>query len=524
MPALFRARPPCLSSELESLSLAELELRRSAALATLLACTSAEEAKNWYNEGFAPLEREAVFRAPLGHTPLLFVTVGGQPNAPTLACLAWDADHIVFLHSEPVGQELGTLGKAMEVVAGLGRSEGTFELCPIGSGKDPLPLYAALKARWLARGCPRDAVVDLTGGYKTMSAAAGAAGFALPGVRVAYIDTEQPPSNRTHGLTFWYNTKAGVLANPFAVMGDLARPTAERLFVSGRFGPAAVAWRELSDRTAFRSDEWRADLAEALDLADRMDFSASAKKLTRLLENIPKHVLGVPALRDDPLAEAGFRRWAEARIAGLTAIHKLTAAGGGSGDPTKNADQVKDPAFLDFIQMLLEMAGRRAEAGEYDVAALFAYRAMEALPQRRLSSHGYSVDAFDWERLLAIAPELRDYRLRRILSLTTVEPLPAPRATVDRGVSMRILAECFPNDLIDRGRLERLDGISNARNKSVLAHGLGRINEESVKKLIRETSALFERLLGLEDVSEGDRVRLRARHSALPGEMVGPHV
>ncbi len=440
---------------------------------------------------------------------LLFVTVGGQADTPTQACLRWAARQVVLLHSEG---EKGTRNKAIETARRLGLGAGDCELRGIEDGKDPKCLYREV---WLRlekeRGQQPSVMVDLTGGYKTMSAAAAAVGFLIPGARVSYVDTRQ---ERLHGDQFWLETTVDVLTNPIEVFGDLDRRTATLLLKQHRFGPAALAWRSLADRTRRRSDAWRAGLAEGLNQAECLSLQPAANTLRRMRDDISKESHLEASAGKDPLASAPALAWLDARADGLARVAEIA----GKGDPTQEHASLSKPAMLDLIAMLLGLARRRLDGGEADLAALYAYRASEATVQRRLTMRGYTVQDFDWERALneagaAEAPH-RDRLLRRLQQVKEGAPLPALRPQVDRGLGLGILAHLLKDPLFDAKEVVVLQGIGKARNRSILAHGIDQIDGESARKLVDSAFEVFNRLL--ESDPDGPTSDLAHWKAALP--------
>lgn len=482
-------RPPILDHDLAGWTDAAVADARERSLDRLKNAADRRAAQVLYQTVLLPLEREAVWRAGQAQrsaADLLFATVGGQADTPTQAGLRWPARHVVFLHSDK------TRPVAVETAENLGLAPGSYTLRSIGTGTEPLGLYRALRDGWVERGQPDGVVVDLTGGFKTMSAAAAAAGFLIPGAQVSYVETSQ---HRQHGDLYWLNTTVKVLANPLEVFGDLERAAAEELLRGHRFGPAARAWRALADRTRQRTDEWRASLAEALDAGDRLQLQQAADQLAGLIEDIPRDILLDPRLKGDALAHPDALAWMGRRSAGLTAVHAVS----GKADPMKEDEALAQPAMLHLIALLLGLARRRLDAGEADLAALYAYRASEGVPQRRLTLLGYNIQRFDWDRALEAAgatqAEERDRKLRHLFRLKQTQSIPPLRTTIDRSLGYQVLGVLLDDGLVSVKDRKLLIDLGMARNRSLLAHGVASIGASAAKKLIETTELAFGRLL-----------------------------
>lgn len=496
------ARPPGLDPRHAERSDEELQHLRRQSLTALQATQDADTALKLYQKQLLPLEREAVFRqrASLGRTSLLVITVGTQANTPIAAGLAWQAAHVLLLHTDKTSEHARLTARE------LGRDlSSDASLIDIGDGTGVSRLYAAIRDAWRGHGQPRDVVVDISGGLKAMSAAAGAAALLMPGATIAYVETSQP---YVHGKQFWLDTKVIKLRNPYEDFGELRRSEAQQLVQRGAYAAAADLYQQLAQHTGHRPDEWLVALTDALADADRLDFSAALGKLDPLAGRIARDARNDPRVATHPLAQELFSLWLDARVAGLEAVHSVATPASG-GDLTR----MQGAAFLDFIAFLLALADRRHHAGEHDLAALFAYRAMEAIPQRRLARLGYDVAAFDWGRLAIqtskSVPEIADCLQRGGGDVPTL------RTALDRGTALEVLARVLQDDLVSRSDLKRLHGVTEARNQSVLAHGLRQITAKASGDLLRETRRLLERLLALEGFDDAQQRSLWARHAPL---------
>lgn len=250
----------------------------------LKAAENADEAQRIYSQEVLPCEaerlrREAKRRKDAGEQPLdlLFVTVGAQPDSPALAIIASPAQFAVLLHTDRERSQ------AEQVVQRLGLSASCAKLRSIGDGTRILDLYQVCFGEWQDRGRPQRVAFDLTGGLKTMSAAAAAAGFAIPGSTVYYIDADQP---RIHGKILWVNERRISLDNPFVVFGEIRRESARALLGSRSYGSAAAMYEQLHGQTRLPADDIRARLAKGYAAFDALKFEEAADLLDGLAPDL----------------------------------------------------------------------------------------------------------------------------------------------------------------------------------------------------------------------------------------------
>lgn len=447
---------------------------------------------------------------------LLFVTVGAQADSPALAIIASPARFVVLLHTEKEQSRAEAVVNRLELKA----SEAALQ--SIGDGTRILDLYRVCFEEWQKRGRPKRVAFDLTGGLKTMSAAAAAAGFAIPGGKVFYIEADQP---RIHGSVFWVNERRICLDNPFVVFGEIRRESARALLASRAYPAAAALYDELAGQTGQLADAFRARLAKAYAAFDALDFRQAEKTLSRLADELDARERDTPELRDD--AVVAGRDQVRANAEGARVLADFVKVIGDDRDPVRERDTLIKDACPDFIAMLLEQAARRRAADQHDVAALLAYRASEAIVQRRLALRGgIDPSAVDWQTLAKKAEVRVEDLVARYNGVTKkdyhfeVASLPS---RLGRAQAFGLLAVAFASDVAEEKEIGKFAGLGEARNRSLLAHGLARLNRDTVGKLVDNTEQLFSRMLEIEQVAPADREVLRRRYRFLDvkGDRVG---
>lgn len=474
-----------------------------------------EEAESFYRGQVLPceaerLKRDAKRRAHKGEArlELLFVTVGAQADSPALAVIASPAEFVVLVHSNKERRQ------AEQVVERLGLTANRGTLCSIGDGTRISDLYRVCFDEWQRRGRPERVAFDLTGGLKTMSAAAAAAGFAIPGAAVHYIEAEQP---RIHGKTFWINERRITLDNPFIVFGEIRRESARALLASRAYPAAAVFYEEIAGQTGQAADDCRAQLAKGYAAFDALRFEEAANILTGLADDLDARERDTPDLRTDALVAGRARIHANADGARILADFVKSIDAG--QDPVREKASLEADACRDFICMLIESTARQRKAHQHDVAALLAYRASEAVVHRRLVLRG-GVDpgSVDWQALATNANLSVDDLITRYNKGTAAHhrldagSLPV---RVGRVQAFGLLAVAFPNDVAAENDILKFAGLGEARNRSLLAHGLARLSPDTVGRLIKDSESLFSRMLKIEAVAPADQEALWQRYRFL---------
>ncbi|HND31844.1 MAG TPA: hypothetical protein PLA94_17700, partial [Myxococcota bacterium] len=218
-----------------------------------------------YREQVYPMEQARILRAASREAPLdlLFVTCGAQADSVTLSVRASPARYVALLHT-PESE-----ASAKECIQRIGLLADQAGLLSVGDGKDQSEIYRVIFELWQRRGKPKAVAVDVTGGFKTMSAAGAMAGAMLPGGRVHYVDSEQP---RYHGRLVWIQQRRITLDNPLVVFGDLEREAVWQLLRDGRWDAAAVRLQALHDRLDQVGDRLNFLVSQGYAALERMNF------------------------------------------------------------------------------------------------------------------------------------------------------------------------------------------------------------------------------------------------------------
>jgi CRISPR-associated protein (TIGR02710 family) len=318
-----------------------------------------------------------------------------------------------------------------------------------------------------------EAIIDVTGGKKIMSAAAAMAAWELD-LRVAYIDCRFAPSRRiaTPGTE-----DIILLDSPSLRFGGEDVRRADQDFNSGAYEAARVRYGRLADRLSTPSRaRFLRDLAAVYDAWRNLD-------LKRLKDALPdmRSRLDEP----DQLARV-LRPQVEAQ---LRFLERLIAE--------------ETPAR---VMTLLLLGDANADAGRNDFAALFFYRAMEASLAGRLTQRypGFRCDAPDYAKIEADVAELK---ARILAAAKAVLPRGADAEyTAKLDVAAKLaLMDCalvllaVQDELFARAGMSdqrfffsQLQGLATVRNRSILAHGYASVSKKNVDDLRQRARELVQ--------------------------------
>jgi CRISPR-associated protein (TIGR02710 family) len=345
------------------------------------------------------------------------------------------------------------------------------EIC---DGTDPLSIYKEVKKRVApdrASARPTSAIIDITGGKKVMSAAAALVAWRL-NLRLCYVDSQYDPEMRqpvpgTERLL--------IVDNPATLFREDEMGSALETFRSGAFATAQQRFAKLAEsvpepgRARFLRD--LAGLYQAYSDFDLENLKAWVDRTRRSLEDPQSKVAGVSAT---------LVRHQLDYLEGLTGRGK----------------------FIRFLPSFFVLGQHYRELRRLDFAALLYYRTAEGCFQERLR---LCYSGFDCGRpdygLLATPEEemLAAFNLARAkLGMPTVTSLPQKIGFVDAAFILHALEDTMLRNvnITDVRGLSHLAKLTEARNKSLLAHGQQRVTAEQCTKLegqvLRILRALWE--------------------------------
>lgn len=375
-------------------------------------------------------------------------------------------------------------------IAALLNADPAGWLCPEGDHSTTLKVYEGVKsvlAAWadLERS---EIAVDVTGGLKPMAVGLEKAGHTL-GLKTIYIESDYGPLPDGKSGPIPGTQRLVVPPNPYQVFGDLEAAEATRLFNGHDYLSAQRMFAELARRVPMPAADTfalYADLARAYAAWDVFDLSLAERALVGLVAaNAPARI-DRPQLHEQATA---------LEVLGITARRA-------GGRDAQALTTLADPkAVLALLGSLYANARRREQQGRYDTAALLRYRCLELVSQHRLASHGILSEQPDFRTAIAHTPDLerryeqvqREQRRRRTYDL--------PDRPFGLFVGYMLLA-ALDDPLVRGYQISSIERRTEARNKSILAHGYRLITYNEYEQF---ASVLEEILVRLFELLNRDR-------------------
>lgn len=346
------------------------------------------------------------------------------------------------------------------------------EIC---NGTDPRSIYEEVKKRVApdrpsAR--PASAIIDITGGKKVMSAAAALVAWRL-NLRLCYVDSQYDPEMRqpvpgTERLL--------IVDNPVTLFREDEMEAALETFRSGAFATAQERFARLAEsvpepgRARFLRD--LAGLYQAYS-----DFD---------LENLQAWIGRTSQSLDDP----------QSKVTDLSATRVRHQLGylkslAGRGD------------FIRFLPIFFVLGQHYRGLRRLDFASLLYYRTAEGCFQERLRLGylGFDCGRPDYEQLVMPGKEiLAAFNLIRTkLGKYAVTSLPQKIGFLDAAIILHSLDDKMLRrvKITDARGLSHLAKLTEARNKSLLAHGQQRVTAEQCTRLEAQAFQILRALWDL---------------------------
>jgi CRISPR-associated protein (TIGR02710 family) len=356
---------------------------------------------------------------------------------------------------------------------------------------DALQIYRSLRTvieAWAD--LPRDRLaVDLTGGTKPMSVGLAKAAYVL-GIPALYIESDfgSDPSGRSVPIPG--SQRLIVPPDPYAVFGDLEAAEAQRLFNAHDYPGAQRIYADLARRVpppANMTYALYADLARAYAAWDAFDLPVAEQTLRGLVAANAPLRLEKPQIHE--------------QAAALTLLG--IAARRATGRDAQALETLADPeAVLALLGSLYANARRRQAQGRYDTAALLLYRCLELIGQHRLATWGVLAEQPDFQELQRQQPRL-DAAYRAVEQQLGWRPrgLPQPnRNGMYAPIALfngYMLLAALADPLVAVFPIEQIRERSQARNKSILAHGYRLITQHEYMQFASVVDTMLQRLFAV---------------------------
>ncbi|KGQ21370.2 CRISPR-associated protein [Thermus filiformis] len=387
-------------------------------------------------------------------------TLGTSPEATTLAVLGTGAEEVYVLHTEETRRHLDQLE------ADANRRVYPKEVHKSDVAQIYQQVYEILKR------LPKDTPValDITSGTKAMSAGLAAVGFFFrrhySNLQVVYVDNEEYDQELRR-------PKAGterlmILPNPHEAVGEVDVLLAQELYEKGDFTGASGYFSGLVKQTGRQEYVLYATLSEMYGAWWALKFEEALRKGKSLLER-----LGNDPYLLHPLNRQRPRLQAQVEL-------------------LEEANRFLDSKDLGQRRGVLAVAATLLHLSEEEehpsLKALYAYRALELLLQERLHRHGRRAED---PRLSPEEKEALGQELARILG---GEARVGDRlGLLDVMAFLRVLGDPVLKGM-SLQEVQGLKGVLQARNQSLLVHGLEVPTEKEVGKVAKGAKGLLRAL------------------------------
>jgi CRISPR-associated protein (TIGR02710 family) len=394
--------------------------------------------------------RQATARSDLRAAPvsLLISLVGFSPVTTILSYELLRPQRLLVVTSADAEESVDVIADYVVAAGRLRHRDFMHRLC---NPTDPHGIYRAVKAE--LEGSPSvasqrgEAVIDITGGRKVMSAAAALAAWQL-NLRLCYIETEWDPARRQ---AVPGSDRLLLLDNPTTIFGEQGMDEALQLFAGGAFEAARRRYASLCDSLA---DPRRARFMRALSEFYRAWCDLDLASISECAGAV-----------ETALKQTGTEISQETadRVSGqLEFVRRL------------GRDGERDS----FLMCFYVLGEHYRELARHDFAALLYYRTIEGCLSRQLERRaaGFSCERPNYSLLTDDVDALQRSYGAVLEHSGRKDPNPALPPSVGL-IDAAYLLNVLDDDLIARCHIKGVKALSHlnrlaaTRNRSVLAHG-----------------------------------------------------
>lgn len=428
----------------------------------------------------------------------LIIVGTGQSTTAALLVGTLKVDHIAFLLSDE------TKEMPDKVAEMLGCSSADWLRVPL-SDTSTLAIYDGVKTvieRWRHLERARIAL-DLTGGLKPMTVGLAKAGHLL-GLQTLYVESDYAKPSEEKSGPKPGTQRLVIPPNPYKVFGDLEAEEAKRLFRVHDYNGAQCIFTKLAQEVPeTQRYQLYADLSEAYDAWEVLDFQRAAEKLNVVVENIDH----------DPLLHSYIHQLQE-QLNSAQELSEITSTVGSDDRNSKLSVLADKNKILHLLSTLRSIAKRRASNERYDVAALYQYRAIELISQHRLATYHCLASDIDYSQITdpqsgqQIAKNdlknryinkhrlVIDARRRRQPNDRTQLATDLPSKKPGLFASYNLLA-ALDDPFLQNYNWVDIEVRTETRNNSILAHGYRLITQNEFESFAQVAEELYSRLLEL---------------------------
>lgn len=398
-------------------------------------------------------------------TQAMIVSLGGSPEPLIKTLTEQKPDSVCFLASQA---SVDLVGKIKEGAAKNGMSFQDYKVL-VEDINDLAHCYqkALVCADWIAtQGVPAaEVVVDYTGGTKTMTAALVLATVSRE-FRFSYVGGTLRTKGGL-GIVVDGSEEVRLGPNPWELFAVQERQRLAQYFNSSQFAACRVLIQEITDRLSSEEKERFAVLKAVVEGYEAWEGFSHRRALRRLEEATAK-LQHLEALR----AAGNLSSLASGLSANVRFLRSLK-------EHTHDFQELHPLLLPD----LLANAKRRLAEGKFDDAAARLYRLVEMIGQIEVWQRcGAKTEDFPLEQIPESLREEFGHRYRDTKDNKIKLPLEATyRVLQEQGSET---GQRFFQD-------GRFSNLQQARNQSILAHGVIPIEEKRVQALLDFVSSLM---------------------------------
>lgn len=340
--------------------------------------------------------------------------------------------------------------------------------------------------------------LDLTGGMSTMTVGAAKSAHVLD-LSSIYITSQYQNNKIIEG-----SQRIEFVPNPYKVFGDLEAEEAKRLYRSHDYNGAQRIFAKLAKEVPeAQRYQLYADLSEAYDAWEVLDFKKAAVKLAAVLNNI-----------NHDSALHSYIHQLQEQLNSAQELSEITSTVGSDDRNSKLSVLADKNKILHLLSTLRSIAKRRASNERYDVAALYQYRAIELISQHRLATYHCLASDIDYSQITdpqsgqQIAKNdlknryinkhrlVIDARRRRQPNDRTQLATDLPSKKPGLFASYNLLA-ALDDPFLQNYNWVDIEVRTETRNNSILAHGYRLITQNEFESFAQVAEELYSRLLEL---------------------------
>lgn len=363
-------------------------------------------------------------------------------------------------------------------------------VCPTGDYASVTNVYQGLRnvlLLWSDVARPEIAV-DVTAGMKQMSIGLAQAAH-LERLTTVYVRSEY---DRAANRVKPGSQEFEIIPDPYTVFGDLEAAEARRLFTAHDYVGANRIFNGLAERVAGEAGTMYrtfAQLADAYAAWDAFDLAQAERALNDVLDGTDLTII------------QQFLDQLRAQQHALPQLNNVVRQVAGRAEDALRTLADID-AVLPLIGSLHANALRRQAQRRYDTAALLRYRCLELMSQHRLATHGILTERPRYHQARRAVPGLEErYRdVQRRNGRRNIYDLP------ERGIGLFVgymLLAALDDALVRGYTIGRIEERTQARNKSILAHGYRLITEQEYTLFCEVVEELINRFFAVSGRDHG---------------------